>query len=607
MRKSLLFQTKLFLANLLIFILLFSIFVLYFFFFVIQAEKEKGKNNLTTVSSQIAEQVDSLVYNMDHLSLLIASNPYVIRSFNKLPTDRGINYFNENFAAAQDLIQFINSYNFKKGLAFRICLYNTYHDFVYSGIMPTSETKVRSFFQSSVFNTIANHFSGGEDRYKLFIPIRPDPFYDASVNRTEEYLVSIVREIKDYTMPSVDENYGYVELQQPVFRIAAFFESLDVSVTGFLVDAATGEIMYSSKAGRQYPAMVSRFSDDGTYEVRNTIITHRSLQQIPYYLVLTQPVSEITSAAFPFLLLFFIVSILVTLVLMVSEFIIIKKITSPLVALRKSIAEVNLHNMSLQLIDDKNSDEIGRLNYAFQSMFKKLKESIDDLLISKTSELNSYLLALQAQLNPHFLHNTLSLISISAQDGQYQKIVEICKILSAMLRYSIDYEDSICTLENELQHTINYLELMKYRYEGHFQFEIDVDPTLIQQQVPRLLLQPLVENSFAHGFKQKSPPWFISIRAYTKGQVWYLEVEDNGGGFNEDYLVSFMRFCSDFTSDKILEKIHGFKMKGMFLENTYIRLKLFYGVEIFFDIGNCEEGGSVIAIGGMKYDTGTAD
>ena len=128
-------------------------------------------------------------------------------------------------------------------------------------------------------------------------------------------------------------------------------------------------------------------------------------------------------------------------------------------------------------------------------------------------EMRAYLRALQSQMNPHFLYNMLSAIVESGEEENSPRTVAMCMKLTEMMRYIADYNNDRVSFEAELQHARNYLDLMKERYEERFSYEIHADADALPILVPKLIVQPLAENCFKHGFSGCKPPWRIEIRA----------------------------------------------------------------------------------------------
>lgn len=193
---------------------------------------------------------------------------------------------------------------------------------------------------------------------------------------------------------------------------------------------------------------------------------------------------------------------------------------------------------------------------------------------AKTNELQSHLFALQSQMNPHFIHNILTIISMEAQEFDQIKIMNICSRLSRMLHYSSSMGDGFSTVAEELKHTSNY--------------------------IPKLIIQPVCENSFNHAFKVIEPDWKLNIKAYSKDKQWFVEIKDNGKGFNEEFLnkVELMRKNVSMENAKAaLEKL---EIGGLSILNIYMRLRLIYGEGMVFILRNDADGATVVLGGEIE-------
>lgn len=243
----------------------------------------------------------------------------------------------------------------------------------------------------------------------------------------------------------------------------------------------------------------------------------------------------------------------------------------------------------------------------FLILFHKLEKSKNEVIELKTSEMHAQILALQSQMNPHFLYNTLSVINASAIEENYEKTSELCTRLSSMLRYSSSFHENMVTLGEELQHARDYLALMKERFEDGFTYSINCDEELQQLFVPKVIFQPLIENSFQHGFKKKRPPWHIHINVLHIKEYWILEITDNGTGFHPDRLSQLKQRLHDYFENPS-NSISSFEFGGLALLNILIRLKYLYKDKLIFNVINLENNeGTTIQIGGPVYDKDHAD
>ena len=169
----------------------------------------------------------------------------------------------------------------------------------------------------------------------------------------------------------------------------------------------------------------------------------------------------------------------------------------------------------------------------------------------------------------------------------------MCSRLSDMLRYSTVYEEeSNSTLEDEVRRTENYLELMKDRYEENLIYNIEEAGELERVKVPRVILQPIVENCFKHGFGENGFPWIIHVAVTASYGHWRIHVRNNGRPFQEKDLT------------ELNEKVEGFlkgeqkKISGIGLTNTIIRLRLLYEEQVEYEIYTGNDGYTYVVLKG---------
>ncbi|MEC0226474.1 sensor histidine kinase [Paenibacillus alba] len=222
----------------------------------------------------------------------------------------------------------------------------------------------------------------------------------------------------------------------------------------------------------------------------------------------------------------------------------------------------------------------------------RLQESLEQTVASRAHELEAQNFALQFQMNPHFLYNTITNISILAEEADQMTIVAFCQDLSSMLRYISSHDTSPVRLAEELEHTTNYINLMKLRYEDNIEFHVDIPKQLQIIYIPKLIIQPFVENAFKYGI-HVNPPWIISITSQVDNHRWKLIIRDNGQGFQKNHLQQLKHLIA--ITDPY-HRIPNLKINGMGLINVYARLKLLYNNHCTLDIDNHPAGGAVITI-----------
>jgi two-component system, sensor histidine kinase YesM len=283
-----------------------------------------------------------------------------------------------------------------------------------------------------------------------------------------------------------------------------------------------------------------------------------------------------------------------------TENFVIRKLTTPLDELQSLINSVDIGNLDFAFKMNDEIDQVQHLESAFREMLIKLKDSIDDKIEARTDELRSHLFALQAQMNPHFIHNMMAVISSIAEEYDAVEIEDICSKLSSIIRYTAQFEQTDISLGNEINHSKNYLELMHIRYEDRISYSIHGEyPDGIK--VPKFFLQPLVENCFKHGFINAQAPWNIDIAIIVTTKVWKIKITDNGSGFNEEILSLVDDLLKEVKESRASELLKNLQIGGMGLRNVFARLYLNYKEKLIFNIKNREDAqGAVIEIGGPR-------
>ena len=223
--------------------------------------------------------------------------------------------------------------------------------------------------------------------------------------------------------------------------------------------------------------------------------------------------------------------------------------------------EVQEGSMDMQVGSD-DRDEIGMLYRGFGSMMKRIRTLINEVYLGKITQKEAELKALQAQINPHFLYNTLSLINWKALAAGEEDISRMTLAMSTFYRTALNRGRNVLQVEAELSNTRAYLEIQSMLHDGDFDYEIEAQPEILQCESLNLILQPLVENAIHHGIEEKTDGrGKISVRGWKEDNcVWFM-VEDNGVGMEQ----------------KVADKILTMESKGYGVRNVDERIRLCYG------------------------------
>lgn len=259
------------------------------------------------------------------------------------------------------------------------------------------------------------------------------------------------------------------------------------------------------------------------------------------------------------------IAFMITIILIaIASIIVSERINSPMKQLRKAISALEKGSYDVSL-DVKGQKEIVDLAKAFSDMRIRIKDLMHEVIKEQREKEETHFQALQSQINPHFLYNTLDSIVWLSENNRNKDVEKAIIALSKFFRRSVNAEN-IVSLEEEIDHVFNYLLIQQIRYQNQFNFEIDINDSLKKQRILKLSLQPLVENAIIHGIQPEDDFKTIRVSGYQKDGFIYVEV------FNEGYGLT------DHKIHRILKNIKGdASTTSMGLRNVYQRIKLLYG------------------------------
>lgn len=244
-------------------------------------------------------------------------------------------------------------------------------------------------------------------------------------------------------------------------------------------------------------------------------------------------------------------------------------VTNPLKKFIRTMEEIEKGDLS-QRCHMKYKDEIGQLGRSFNRMLEKIEQLIHIVNTTNARKREAELQALQAQINPHFIYNTMESIRMMARLNGDRDTSQMAMILGKLLRYSINIKNKIVTVAEEIEHLKNYIAIQNYRFSNRFRLVLDIDEDLLQMQVIKLIYQPIVENFICHGMENRDGEGVIHIKGSEGPEGVIFRIEDNGCGMAAEELAAVNRRLNDFT---VVEEGCG----GVGLRNINERIKLFYG------------------------------
>jgi two-component system, sensor histidine kinase YesM len=273
-----------------------------------------------------------------------------------------------------------------------------------------------------------------------------------------------------------------------------------------------------------------------------------------------------------------VLTLLVILLAMLSAWIISESIYIPIKKFQdvtRTIADKDLE----VLMTSENRDEMVQLGLSFNAMVRKIRELLEDKIREQENLKKNELKLLQAQINPHFLYNTLDTIICMAETNKNASVIEIVSALTSFFRVTLSKGKDWIRISEEIEHVRSYLTIQKMRYRDILDFQVDVDEAILGGTILKLTLQPLVENALYHGIKNKRNGGTIWVRGSLKTpDLICLEVEDNGIGFTPSKLLQVQADLSDDSSPVEVSE------NGFGINNVNKRIKLYYGKQYGLNI-----------------------
>lgn len=416
----------------------------------------------------------------------------------------------------------------------------------------------------------------------------------------DESTISISRAFSEVFGAKYD---SIVEIQAPYKTFSKHIETAAIAKTfvhSYVFDEHGNQIYpYEKNASYDYFNKVLQCNNSfGTLPVnineQSEIIAFSKSDYSKWTVVVSQTREQLLHPVITFRNIILCLGVVVLFITLFLSYIIARKLTEPIREIQNAINHLNLNDLRSKQETSQGlfSYELTMLSESYTQMVSRLQESLSQTVLAKSSEIQARMIALQAQMNPHFLYNTITVISIKAEDCGNTEIVHMCDSLVSMLRYVTIENNTLVTVRYELDYVEKYLSLMEYRYPEHFKVTTTLPDALYELPIPKLLLHPLIENCFKYAFNIRSP-WLISIDGTIDSDIWTISVTDNGVGFSEEVLAELNK---NIHSNQFSFASESNSKIGLF--NIYYRLNIQYKEDAIFEIRNNESFGATITIGG---------
>ena len=534
-------------------------------------EEVVSKNNQTIID-QVNLNLDSYLRNMMKISDTI-----YYRAIKKI--DMSV----ENIEKEMDLI-----YEANKDNLISITLFSEYGEVIDSyplqQLKSNIEARNNDWFQNAKNKKENLHFS---------TPHVQNLFYDP--NYKYKWVVSLSRaaEITNNGKTSsgvllVDMNFSGIE---------QICKNVEVSKNGYvyLIDR-DGEIIYHPRQQLIYSNLITENNkeaakfEDGNhiekFEGSKRLVTVKTVGYTGWKLVAISPMSDVTAGYYEFRIFAIFIMIFAIFILISINMFVSSRIANPIKDLETAVKEFENGVANLN-ITENGSCEVQHLAKAIKSMLNQMNILMENIMIEQESKRKSELNALQAQINPHFLYNTLDSIIWMIENEKYDGSIVMVSALARFFRISLSKGKNVITVKDELEHARNYLTIQNIRYKNKFSYSIESDENTLNLTSIKLIVQPLIENAIYHGMEYMSGDGDILVKSYKKENDLYIDIIDNGLGMPQE------------VADKLLiEKVNNGQKKGsgIGLRNVHERIKLYFGNEYGLEVYSEPDEGTTIRI-----------
>lgn len=389
-------------------------------------------------------------------------------------------------------------------------------------------------------------------------------------------------------------------------QMQSIVDQINVSPnSNFMVLDADNQLIVSN--GTENPQAVAeavmplfRSGEDGQLTASvlgdDCLIQYKNVPQTDWTILSVIPIKEINASLYNFSLFFLLFTALIALIFFLWYYQVGHNILHPIQEIVGFMSKGANHSLSNRMTVARKN-EIGVLAQQINILLDEIETLTDERIQSRSNmyemelaKKRAELSALQSQINPHFLYNTLENLRGYGYLLESKEIVEITNSLSFIMRYCIKGSEMV-TVQDELTCTQKYLNIISIRFGDRIRFHFEIDPKILATEIPRFILQPIVENAIYHGLESKSSGGELWIKGCHRGDYLFLIVEDNGVGMNEAILKSLQNALISTNSQ---DTIQTFGERSIGLININNRLRGLYGPEYCLTIDSAENRGTTV-------------
>ena len=387
-----------------------------------------------------------------------------------------------------------------------------------------------------------------------------------------------------------DGEEAWVALDLRFASISSYINNVGIGQHGYCFLMDESGILYHPQQQLIYSQLKSEDTDtladlpDGTYSESNVIYVLQTVEGSPWRVVGVSYVDElVTSSLWENFWLLALAAVAVLLAALVSSIVISRALSRPLKGLSRAMRQFEKNADTFTYAPVGGAREVQELSESFGHMVVKIQHLMETVRREEINLRKTELKALQAQINPHFLYNTLDSIAWMCEQGRNDEAVQMVNALAQLFRISISRGHELIPIRSELRHAESYLKIQKHRYKNQFSYRFNVDESCLDFLCNKITLQPIIENAIYHGINGLVDEGEIVITLRADGSDVVFTVADNGVGMEEEQIQAILRKeRSDHT--------------GIGIKNVNDRLKIYFGEGYGITIDSEPDVGTTVTI-----------
>ena len=565
--KQLSYQKK----AVLLFSLLISLLILVFLAIYTNSQsksiKEKEQDTMEQLSVRAVTQFGELLENMHRISLGVASDKHVLRVLEQAENYNGEENYFQKYPQERKTIQMVLMNLIGEDFRNR-----SFHVISARDDWLNLDIYNEAYMNKEGIEALPWREKMRDEEYIKYIT----PFTEDGYGRTKEKVFSYVRQIQDEY-----QKLGYIDIQYEKKLLDDIFT---LQMNNYPVQVAVyhgGELFYGkdlkNKEHLESIRQEMEFTEEGNIQEvkaggRKYLVYGADNTAFEMQVCLYVDVNSYMGVIYQNLAWIIVLGVILLCIMILLVTLVTENLYRPIRQLRDSIQHMNYGELALNRNIEDTDDEIQMLTSAFYDMLDKMKKSRNELVEAKTRAVRARYEVLQAQINPHFLYNTLDNIIWLAESKKTDEVVMMVSSLSTFFRTSLSKGREFVSVKEETEHIRSYLEIQQFRYRDILDYEIAIPEEYYGYEVIKLTLQPLVENALYHGIKNKRGKGHITVSAERCADVLIFKVKDNGIGMDKQRLAEV---CAMLKEDGNTKK----ENDGFGLFNVNQRIQLHYGTE----------------------------